>query len=165
MKRNLVAFKTLSFMILTVLLAASITVNAGDKKEKKDKSLYERLGGVYSIATVVDDFIERLLVNDVLNANPAVDESRARVPKAGLKFRVTELVCQVTGGPEKYNGRNMLDSHKHLNISEKEWDAMMVDFKATLDKFKVPEKEQNELIAIVESTKGDIVAPRTKDTP
>ena len=67
-------------------------------QEKLEKTLYERLGGVYNIATVVDDFIERLLVNDVLNANPAVNGARDRVPKAGLKYRVTSLVCQVTGG-------------------------------------------------------------------
>jgi hemoglobin len=121
------------------------------------KSLYERLGGVYAIATVVDDFIERLLVNDVLNANPKIKEARDRVPRAGLKYRVTSLVCQVTGGPEKYAGRTMKDSHAHLNITEKEWQAMVVDFKATLDKYKVPAKEQGELIAIVESTKKDIV--------
>src|SRR5574341_1071167 len=70
-------------------------------------SLYDRLGGAYAIATVVDDFIERLLVNDVLNANPAIREARERVPKAGLKFSVTALVCMVTGGPEKYAGRTM----------------------------------------------------------
>ena len=122
-----------------------------------EKSLYERLGGTYAIATVVDDFIERLLVNDTLNANPAIKEARDRVPKAGLKFRVTSLVCQVTGGPEKYAGLDMKETHKNLHISEKEWQAMDVDFQKTLDKFKVPMKEQKELIAIVESTKKDIV--------
>ncbi|MGH7453395.1 MAG: group I truncated hemoglobin, partial [bacterium] len=102
-------------------------------------------------------FIDRLLVNDILNANPKIEEARDRVPRAGLKFRVTALVCQVTGGPEKYTGRSMKDSHAHLNITEKEWQAMAADFKVTLDKFKVPNKEQGELIAIVESTKKDIV--------
>jgi hemoglobin len=121
------------------------------------KSLYDRLGGTYAIATVVDDFIERLLVNDVLNANPKIKEARDRVPRAGLKFHVTALVCQVTGGPEKYAGRSMKDSHAHLNITEKQWDAMVADFKVTLNKFKVPQKEQDELIAIVASTKPDIV--------
>jgi hemoglobin len=121
------------------------------------KSLYDRLGGTYAIATVVDDFIERLLVNDVLNANPKIKEARDLVPKAGLKFRVTALVCQVTGGPEKYAGRSMKDSHAHLNITEKQWDAMVADFKVTLNKFKVPQKEQDELIAIVATTKPDIV--------
>lgn len=127
------------------------------QEKPMEKSLYERLGGTYAIATVVDDFIERLLVNDTLNANPAIKEARARVPKAGLKYRVTSLVCQVTGGPEKYAGRTMKESHAHLHITEKEWQAMVADFKKTLDKFQVPAKEQGELIAIVESTKGDIV--------
>jgi hypothetical protein len=70
--------------------------------EAESKSLYDRLGGAYPIAVVVDDFIERLLVNKTLNANPAIKEARARVPAAGLKFHVTTLVCQVTGGPCKY---------------------------------------------------------------
>ena len=143
-----------------VLLASGTSVIAQEKKEKA-KSLYDRLGGVYAIASVVDDFVERLLVDDMLNANPAIKEARDRVPKAGLKYRVTELVCQVTGGPQKYTGRSMKDSHKHLNITEKEWDAMVADFKVTLNKFKVPKKEQDELIGIVATTKADIVmAPK-----
>jgi hemoglobin len=120
-------------------------------------SLYERLGGAYSIATVVDDFIERLLVNGTLNANPAINEARRRVPKAGLKFHVTAMVCEVSGGPCKYTGRAMKESHQHLNITQAEWDAMVADFKATLDKFKVPQREQRELITIVGSTRNDIV--------
>jgi hemoglobin len=119
--------------------------------------LHERLGGVYNIATVIDDFIERLLVNATLNANPAISEARRRVAKAGLKFHVTALVCEVSGGPCKYTGRTMKESHEKLNISPQEWDAMVVDFKATLDKFKVPPREQQELITIVESTRNDIV--------
>ena len=75
--------------------------------EQESPSLYDRLGGVYPIAVVVDDFIERLLVNDTLNANPAIKEARARVPAAGLSFHVTTLVCQATGGPCKYVGRDM----------------------------------------------------------
>jgi hemoglobin len=124
----------------------------------QEKSLYDRLGGAYSIAALVDDFIERLLVNEVLNANPAIKEARDRVPKAGLKFRVTALVSQVTGGPEKYAGRSMKEAHAHLHITEAEWQAMLADFKKSLARFKVPEPEQKELIAIVESTKKDIVA-------
>lgn len=147
--------------LLAVLLLSS-SVYAQGSADKKEKSLYDRLGGVYAIATVVDDFIERVLVNDILNANPAVREARDRVPKAGLKYRVTEMVCMATGGPCTYTGRSMKDSHRHLNITEKEWDALVVDFKATLAHFKVPEKEQAELLAIVGSTKADIVvAPKS----
>ena len=67
------------------------------------------------------------------------------------------MVCQVTGGPEVYTGRSMKDAHAHLNITEGEWEAMASDFKVTLDKFEVPEQEQEELFAIMESTKEDIV--------
>jgi hemoglobin len=141
-----------AFLSMIVLLSA-VAVRAAEEK----KSLYDRLGGAYAIATVVDAFIEKLLVNDTLNANPAISAARAHVPKAGLKFHVTALVCQVTGGPQTYTGRSMKEAHKNLHIAEREWDAMVKDFVATLDEFKVPKTEQAELLTIVGSTKGDIV--------
>ena len=69
--------------------------------------LYERLGGVYSIATVVDDFIDRIMIDPRLNANPRIDEAHHRVPPAGFKYLVTEMVCWAAGGPQKYTGRSM----------------------------------------------------------
>ncbi len=120
-------------------------------------SLYERLGGIYSIAVVVDDFIDRVMADSRLNANPAVNEAHHKVPPAGFKYLVTEMVGWATGGPQKYSGRTMRDSHQHLNISATEWDAFMDDLQQTLDKFKVPIAEQAELKAIVQSTYGDIV--------
>ena len=120
-------------------------------------SLYERLGGIYSIAVVVDDFIDRVMTDARLNANPAVNEAHHKVPPAGFKYLVTEMVGWATGGPQKYTGRSMRDSHQHLNITPKEWEAFMDDFQQTLDKFKVPAAEQAELTAIVQSTYGDIV--------
>ena len=122
-----------------------------------DPSLYQRLGGVYAIATVVDDFVDRIMVDPRLNANPKVDEAHHRVPPAGFKYLVTEQVCQAAGGPQQYTGRSMYDSHVELEITEEEWQAFMDDFQQTLDKFEVPPREQAELIAIVQSTKGDIV--------
>jgi len=62
-----------------------------------------------------------------------------------------------TGGPQKYTGRSMADSHRDMNITPKEWEAFMDDFQQTLDKFSVPAAEQAELKAIVNSTYGDIV--------
>ncbi len=150
------AASTIALVTLGLMLG-SRPLPAQTPAEEAEPSLYERLGGVYPIAVVVDDFIDRLLVNDVLNANPAIDEARQRVPAPGLKYRVTELVCQVTGGPCKYTGRTMKEAHAHLNIGEREWQAMLEDFRATLAKFDVPEREQQELIAIIESTKSDIV--------
>jgi hemoglobin len=124
-------------------------------------SLYERLGGVYAIATVVDEFIDRIMVDPRLNANPAINEAHHKVPPPGFKYLVTEMVCWATGGPQKYTGRSMADTHRHLNITPKEWEAFMDDFQQTLDKFKVPLAEQAELKAIVQSTYGDIVVAKT----
>ena len=82
--------------------------------------LYDRLGGVHSIATVVDDFINRIMVDPRLNANPLVDEAHHRVPPAGFKYLVTEMVCWATGDPQKYTGKSMAESHKDLKITSKE---------------------------------------------
>ena len=120
-------------------------------------SLYERLGGVYNIAAVVDDFIDRIMVDPKLNANPLVDEAHHRVSKAGFKYLVTEMVCWATGGPQQYTGRSMHDSHAHLKISPEEWEVFLGDFQQSLDKFEVPQTEQKELFDIVASTRQDIV--------
>jgi hemoglobin len=132
-----------------------------DSKDQQQPQppLYERLGGVYAIAAVVDDFIDRIMDNPRLNANPKVDEAHHRVSRAGFKYLVTEMVCWATGGPQRYTGRSMLDSHAHLDITEEEWQVFLADFRACLDRFAVPKAEQAELFAIVENTKGDIVRP------
>jgi len=124
---------------------------------KVTQTLYERLGGVYSIAVVVDDFIDRIMVDARLNANPHVDEAHHRVSAQGFKYLVTEMVCWATGGPQTYSGRSMADSHLHLLITGQEWLAFMDDFQTTLDKFNVPQLEQDELKAIVESVRPDVV--------
>lgn len=119
--------------------------------------LYDRLGGMKGIAVVVDDFIDRLVANKTLNRNPAIDAGRKSSPAPYLKFHVAALMCQVTGGPCKYTGKPMKDSHVHLNITEKEWSVMAAEFKKSLVKFKVPEAEQKELFEVVGKTKPDIV--------
>jgi hemoglobin len=123
------------------------------------KSLYERLGGVYSIASVVDDFIDRIMVDPRLNSNPLVDEAHHRVSPAGFKYLVTEMSCWATGGPQQYSGRSMHESHAHLKITGEEWVAFMEDLDLTFDKFQVPKPERDEFIAIIASTKPDIVVP------
>ena len=124
---------------------------------QESPSLYDRLGGIYSIATVVDDFIDRIMIDPRLNANPRVDEAHHRVSPPGFKYLVTEMVCWAAGGPQKYTGRSMKDSHQHLMITAEEWDAFMDDLQKTLDKFAVPQAEQAEIKAIVSSTRADIV--------
>jgi hemoglobin len=128
-------------------------------------TLYDRLGGVYNIATVVDDLIDRVMIDPILNANPRVDEAHHRVSPAGFKYLVTEMVCWAAGGPQQYSGRSMGDSHRHLMITEQEWEAFLGDFQQTLDRFEVPQQEQEELKAIVESTKESIVIKPFQEGP
>src|SRR5205085_10543341 len=126
-------------------------------QEQDTPTLYDRLGGIYNIATVVDDFIDRIMGDPRLNANPRVDEAHHRVSPQGFKYYVTEQVCWAAGGPQTYSGRSMADLHRDLLISNAEWDAFMDDVDQTLTKFDVPERERGELVAIIESTKSDIV--------
>ena len=139
--------------VLSVFVAPAVLAQQPDAQ----KLLYERLGGLKGITVVVDDFINRLVMNKTLNKNPAINAGRKSAPPPYLKYQVSELVCQETGGPCKYTGKAMKESHAHLNISEKEWGVMAGEFKKSLDKFKVPATEQKELFEIVGKTKGDIV--------
>jgi len=120
-------------------------------------ALYDRLGGVYGIATVIDDFIDRIMADPRLNANPRVDEAHHRVAPPGFKYLVTEMVCWAAGGPQNYTGRSMKESHQELMISAGEWEAFVDDLRRSLDKFGVPPAEQAELRTIVASTRADIV--------
>ena len=120
-------------------------------------SLYDRLGGIYPIATVVDDLIDRIMVDDRLNKNPRVDEAHHRVLPPGFKYLVTEMLAEAAGGPQRYTGRSMEDSHPDLLITSDEWDAFMDDLNQTLDQFAVPQQERSEVVAIVESTRSAIV--------
>jgi hemoglobin len=138
-----------------ILLAGSAVAQGAE--EQGEKSLYDRLGGLAPISVVVSDFIDVLVPDPVLNANPAIDAARKRVPAAYLKYHVTAMVCQATGGPCQYQGRGMKESHAHLNITDREWDRMVTLFKEVLAKHNVPGRETQELLDIVGSTKADIV--------
>jgi hemoglobin len=140
-------------------------MQAQEQPPVEKPSLYDRLGGVYNIATVVDDLIDRVMVDARLNANPRVDEAHHRVSAAGFKYLVTEMACGAAGGPQRYTGRPMGDSHRHLMITEGEWQAFMDDLRQTLDRFEVPQPERQELIAIVESTKEAIVVAPFQQGP
>ncbi len=150
-----------AFAVVALMASGFHTVFAQGVAEKKQVSLYDRLGGLAPISVIVSDFIDALVPDAVLNANPAIDAARKRVPAPYLKYHVTALVCQATGGPCQYHGRTMKEAHAHLNITEREWDRMVTIFKEILAKHKVPAKEAEELLAIVGSTKADIVVAKS----
>lgn len=152
--------KLKSWTALTVIIisiGAIQSVFAQGDADQKQQSLYDRLGGLAPISVVVSDFIDALVPDEVLNSNTAIDAARKRVPAPYLKYHVTAMVCQTSGGPCTYQGRDMKVAHAHLNITEKEWQRMISIFKATLAKHAVPQKESQELLDIVGSTKADIV--------
>lgn len=138
-------------------VTASIIAPIATAQEADMKPLYERLGGLKGITVVVDDFINRLVENTQLNENPAINAGRKSSPAPYLKFQVSQLICELSGGPCKYTGTAMKESHAHLNISEKEWDVMAKEFQESLNKFEVPAAEQKALFDMVGKTKADIV--------
>lgn len=142
---------------MAFLIATTVAPTASAQQPGVQKPLYDRLGGLKGVTVVVDDFINRLVVNRQLNKNPAIDAGRKNSPAPYLKFQVSQLICELSGGPCKYTGQAMKESHAHLNISEKEWDVMAKEFQKSLDKFKVPAAEQKELFDMVGKTKADIV--------
>lgn len=151
--RHLYRWGMLAF-VAVLLVGSDLAAAQGNASQK---SLYDRLGGLAPISVVVSDFIDALVPDAVLNANPAIDAARKRVPAPYLKYHVTAMVCQATGGPCQYQGRGMKESHAHLNITDREWDRMVTVFKEVLAKYNVPARETQELLDIVGSTKADIV--------
>ena len=127
---------------------------------EEKQSLYMRLGGEPAIKAVVDDFVGRAA------SNPKVNFTRAGSPAewkatdenvAKLKKHLVQMVCAVSGGPQKYEGRDMKSSHAGMKITNAEFDAIVGDLIATLKKFNVPQAEIDELVGIVATTRGDIV--------
>lgn len=155
MKTLIKAITAIAFMAGTLVVPVALAEQAAAKAP-----LYERLGGLKGITVVVDDFINRLVVNKTLNKNPAINAGRKSSPTPYLKFQVSQMVCEQTGGPCKYTGKGMKESHAHLNITEKEWGVMANEFQKSLDKFRVPAVEQKELFEVVGKTKPDIVTKK-----
>lgn len=151
--------KSIKLASATAILFISVT--AAPLASAEDSTpLYDRLGGLKGITIVVDDFINRLVINKELNKNPAIKAGRISSPAPYLKFQVSQLICESSGGPCKYTGKAMKESHAHLHITEKEWNVMAGEFQKSLDKFKVPAAEQKDLFAMVGKTKADIVAAK-----
>jgi len=130
------------------------TIFAAPQAAAQSASLYKRLGGYDAIAAVTDDFIGRLASDPQLSrffGGLSVDSQKK------LRQHVVDFLCVNTGGPCIYTGRDMKTAHTGLKITNADWDATVKDLVATLDKFKVPEKEKGEVLAAISSLKADIV--------
>ena len=132
-----------------------------------EQSLYDRLGGVFAIAAVVDHFSDQLLHNPtIVNANPQLHEWHTEAYKArmpGLKFGRTLWVCAVAGGPFEYSpthpGKSSLgleEAHRDLEISPAQFDEVAAELARTLDAFNVPAQEKSEVLAAFAAHKGEV---------
>jgi len=119
------------------------------------KSLYERLGGAAAIKAVVHDFVGRAAGDAKVNF--LRDGKFKNIDVTKLEGHLTQFIGMATGGPEKYDGRDMKTAHTGMKIKGAEFDALAADLSASLDKFKVPAQEKGELMAIAASTKPAIV--------
>jgi len=126
-----------------------------------EASLYERLGGIYGIAGAVDVLVDRLYTNASANMNPAVEAFHRQQGHAGFKFLVTAWSVEQTGGPKCYPGRDMSESHAHLNVSEHDFDVVALEIAATLSYLGVPQPEHDEFLALIESYRSMVVADAT----
>ena len=133
------------------LLAAAGCASMDDKMSMEKPPLYQRLGGKGAITAVVDDFIGNVAGDGRINQR----FQGANIPR--LKGMLVDQICQATGGPCKYAGRSMLDTHRGMNITDGEFGALVEDLVKTLDKFKVPTQEKGELLTALGGMKGQIV--------
>ena len=136
-----------------VALAALLLAACQDMSMKPmaEKSLYDRLGGKGAITAVVDDFVGNVAGDKRINGYFA----KANIPR--LKGNLVDQICQATGGPCVYTGKDMKTAHKGMGIADADFNALVEDLVKTLNKFNVPAKEQNELLGILGPLKPQIV--------
>ena len=122
-----------------------------DQPAPPDKPLYDRLGGTPGITAVVEEFVT------TTGKDPRIAQFFINADIPRLKKLMVEQICQNTGGPCHYTGKTMKESHKGLKITDEEFNALVEDLKGSLDQFKVPAPEQNDLIGALAPMKPDIV--------
>ncbi len=145
-------------VLISAIAAISLAACGGGKKAADttpaatSKSLYDRLGGQDAIKAVVKDFVEENVAKDTrINARFANTD----IPH--LEQMLTEQICQASGGPCKYTGKDMKTAHTGMKITDDEFNALVEDLKKSLDKFKVGAQEQSDLIGALAPMKPDIV--------
>jgi hemoglobin len=142
--------------VVGILLAAVVVAGCaamGDRTAA-GPSLYKRLGGREGIALVVDDFVANVVADNRINAR-----FKGLNPAQVFKFKsnLADQMCEATGGPCAYLGRDMKATHTGMKITDAEWNATVEALTKALDKRRVPAPEQKELLALLGPMKPDIV--------
>ena len=144
----------------TAVVVVLVAMPTAAEEKSEEKSLFDRLGGVYPIAATVDDMVDRIYVNGTLNANPTVKAIHDRQGQAGFKFMVTAWVVQKAGGPKIYTGLPLDKAHAHLNITDREFDVVLNEAATTFYKFNVPKTEMDDLMALLERYRSQVVTSK-----
>jgi hemoglobin len=129
----------------------------------EEEPLFERLGGVYGIAGAVDDLVDRLYENNTANQNPVTREFHEEQGQPGFKYLVTAWSIEHSGGPEVYPGRDMVEAHEELEVSEIEFDVVRTEIKTTLYQVGVPEQETREFMEIIDKFRDEVVADKHRE--
>ena len=142
------------------LFPASAEAGAASQKPGRKRSLYDRLGGYFGIAAVVNRFSDQIIINPILNRNPALrawneTEAEARLP--GLKFGRTLWIAAKAGGPFKYTGLPLDEAHAEFNLTAEEFAEVGAEIVRALDFFGVPEREKRELVEAYQASMSDVV--------
>jgi len=147
----MISTRTLSLVAIASLLALAGCMSQNTQSTPSRPSLYDRLGGKPAISAVVDDFISNVASDPKINGRFA----SANIPH--LKQMLVEQICAGAGGPCVYSGRDMETAHRGMNIRDDEFNALVGDLVKSLDKFKVPDQEKVELLALLGPAKPQIV--------
>ena len=144
--------------LFTWLMVAvmAFTASCSNDDDKADPTLYTRLGGIDAISLVVDKFLTNVAADGVINSRfegTVASESRFRL----LRTNLIDQICAGSGGPCIYKGKTMLEAHTGMDISVAEFGALVGDLVSALDTYNVPEKEKNDLLAILGPMQSDIV--------
>jgi hemoglobin len=138
-------------IVSAALVAAVLAVSPASAQTMMHKSLYDRLGGIDAIRAVVDDFVGNVA------ADKRINKFFANTDITRLKRNLVNQICQGTGGPCVYTGRSMKEAHAGMGVRSRHFNALVGDLGKSLNKFKVPAREQHELVAILAPMKKDIV--------
>jgi hemoglobin len=142
------------------LFPARAQADAAPQETPAEGSLYDRLGGYFGIALVVDRFSDQIIRNPVLNKNPALKEwnktqADARLP--GLKFGRTLWIAAAAGGPFVYTGLPLSEAHAEFNLTAEQFAEVGAEIVAALNFYQVPQREQQELVAAYQASMSDVV--------
>ena len=138
-------------IVAAAAISAALYGCAGMQMQKPSASLYDRLGGKPAITAVVDDFVANVAADNRINGFFA----RTNIPR--LKAQLVDQICAGSGGPCTYTGRDMRSAHAGMGVTDAHFNALVEDLVKSLDKFKVPEREKGELLALLGPMKADIV--------